>query len=67
MGTNQRNQIKMSEEEVATFIEQSRTTTMATLAWVRVTVVTQAKIRDRQTGGFPTYSLSVDVRLRPRW
>ena len=31
MGTNQRNQIKMSDEEVATFIEQSRTTTMATL------------------------------------
>jgi prepilin-type N-terminal cleavage/methylation domain-containing protein len=43
------------------------TTTMATLAWVRVTVTTQAKMRDRQTGGFPTYTLSVDVRLRPRW
>jgi prepilin-type N-terminal cleavage/methylation domain-containing protein len=43
------------------------TTTMATLAWVRVTAVTQAKTRDRITGGFPTYTLSVDVRLRPRW
>ena len=31
MGSNQRNQIKMSAEEIATFIEQSRTTTMATI------------------------------------
>ena len=31
MGSNQRNQIKMSDEEIATFIEQSRTTTMATI------------------------------------
>jgi prepilin-type N-terminal cleavage/methylation domain-containing protein len=45
----------------------AETATMATLAWVRVTVTTQGKVRDRQTGGFPTYTLSVDVRLRPRW
>ncbi len=31
MGTNQRSQIVMSEDEVATFIERSRTCTMATL------------------------------------
>lgn len=43
------------------------TTNMATLAWVRVTVTTQGKMRDPHTGGFPTYTLSVDVRLRPRW
>jgi prepilin-type N-terminal cleavage/methylation domain-containing protein len=43
------------------------TTNMATLAWVRVTVETQAKMRSRQTGSFQTYPLSVDVRLRPRW
>ena len=40
---------------------------MATLAWVRVTVVTQARIRDPHTGQFATYPLTVDVRLRPRW
>ncbi len=43
------------------------TTSMATLAWVRVTVVTQARIRDPHTGQFATYPLTVDVRLRPRW
>jgi Tfp pilus assembly protein PilW len=43
------------------------TTSMATLAWVRVTVVTQAKIRDPHTRQFATYPLTVDVRLRPRW
>jgi len=31
MGTNQRSQIEMSDEEIATFIEQSRTATMATI------------------------------------
>lgn len=31
MGKNQRSQIKMTDDEIATFIEQSRTTTMATL------------------------------------
>ena len=31
MGTNQRSQIEMSDEEIATFIEQSRTATMATV------------------------------------
>ena len=31
MGTNQRSQITMSDDEVVAFIEQSRTTTMATL------------------------------------
>ncbi len=43
------------------------TTSMATLAWVRVTIVTQAKIRDTHTRQFATYPLTVDVRLRPRW
>jgi PPOX class probable F420-dependent enzyme len=31
MGTNQRSQIEMTPDEVATFIEQSRTATMATI------------------------------------
>ena len=31
MGTNQRSQIEMSDDEIATFIEQSRTATMATI------------------------------------
>jgi PPOX class probable F420-dependent enzyme len=31
MGTNQRNQITMTDEEIATFIEQNRTATMATV------------------------------------
>src|SRR4051794_29675355 len=30
MGTNQRSQITMSDDEITTFIEQSRTATMAT-------------------------------------
>ena len=32
MGTNQRSQIEMSDDEIATFVEQSRTATMATIA-----------------------------------
>jgi PPOX class probable F420-dependent enzyme len=31
MGTNQRNQITMTDEEITTFIEQNRTATMATV------------------------------------
>ena len=31
MGTNQRNQITMTDDEIATFIEQNRTVTMATV------------------------------------
>jgi len=31
MGTNQRGQIEMNDDEIATFIEQSRTATMATI------------------------------------
>jgi PPOX class probable F420-dependent enzyme len=31
MGTNQRGQIEMTEDEITTFIEQSRTATMATI------------------------------------
>ena len=31
MGTNQRSQIEMTDDEIATFIEQSRTATMATI------------------------------------
>lgn len=31
MGTNQRNQVAMTDDEVATFLEQHRTATMATL------------------------------------
>jgi len=31
MGTNQRSQIEMTDEEIAAFIEQSRTATMATI------------------------------------
>ena len=31
MGTNQRNQITMTDDEIATFIEQNRTATMATV------------------------------------
>ncbi len=31
MGTNQRSQIAMTDDEIATFIEQSRTATMATI------------------------------------
>lgn len=43
------------------------TTNMATLAWVRVTVTTQSKIRDPHTNQFTNFNLSVEVRLRPRW
>lgn len=31
MGTNQRNQITMTDDEIATFLEQTRTATMATI------------------------------------
>jgi Tfp pilus assembly protein PilW len=46
---------------------QVTTTIMGTLAWVRVAVTTQARIRDPHTGQFAAFTLSVDVRLRPRW
>lgn len=43
------------------------TTNMANLAWVTVTVVSRSEMRDPHTNQFPTYTVSVNVRLRPRW
>lgn len=43
------------------------TTNMARVAWVQVTVATQGRVIDPHTRQFPTFSVGVDVRLRPRW
>jgi len=40
---------------------------MGRLAWVRATVTAQARLRDPVTGQFPTFTVAVNVRLRPRW
>jgi type IV pilus assembly protein PilW len=40
---------------------------MSRVAWVQVTLATQARLRNPQTGQFPTFNVTVDVRLRPRW
>ncbi len=43
------------------------TTDMSRVAWVQVSLTTAARLRDPRTNQFPTYSVAVDVRLRPRW
>jgi type IV pilus assembly protein PilW len=51
------------------FMDRNRwaTTNMATVAWVRVTVTTQATMLDPHLNRFVQFPLTVDVRLRPRW
>ncbi len=43
------------------------TVNMQKLAWMTATVVSQGRLRDPHTNQFPTYTVSVNVRLRPRW
>jgi type IV pilus assembly protein PilW len=43
------------------------TANMARVAWVQVLLTTEARLRNPNTGQFPTFNVSVDVRVRPRW
>ena len=65
--------VTMTDDVVSNLLFEFRdrfgavTTDMSKLAWVRITVTTQASVRNVQLNALAEYSLSVDVRLCPRW